>query len=306
MGAKTEYVLAAALFACITGAALSNSPTFTALATATTFGPFSSREVASAVLLLALVTWAAAKSAGVRKSLVALRTSAPFLLKWTLVASSYYALVIVLLFLVGLWHGGLTVPTCLWVLTVGIAGAFKGMTGQGALFDFKTALSTSLIAGWFVSLYTFNLVVELVYQPLIIVMIVAERMSEEEGAVTRSVISVVYTILGLTAFIPPIVGLVQQPFDRSYIESLTLPIVGLCTLLPLAYVFSLYSLYDGICVRLRLYAGSENVRRYALMRTILRFHVRHDALLRFRTVAARDLFWCQTKGEVDEAFRKHG
>lgn len=306
MGTKADNFLAAALFACISGAALSTSSAVTALATATTVGPFSSREVATAGLLLALVTWAVAKSGDVRTSLISLRSSLSVLLKWLLTAFSYYALAVLLLFLIGLWHAGLIVPTCLWVLTVGIAGAFRGMRGQGVPFDFKAALSTSLIAGWFVSLYTFNLIVELVYQPLILVMIVAERVSEEEGAVTRNMISVVYAILGLTAFIPPIVGLIQQPFDRSYVESLILPIVGLCTLLPLAYTFSLYSVYDGINARLRLYAGSEDVRRYALGRTFRRFHVRHGALLRFRTVAARDLFWAQTKGEVDEAFGKYG
>ena len=306
MGTKAENFLAVALFACISGAALSNSPTVTALATATTVGLFSSREVAAAVLLLALVTWAAAKSGDVRKSLISLKSSLSVLLKWLLIAFSYYALAVLLLFLIGLWHVGLIVPTFLWVLTAGTAGAFRGMRGQGAPIDLRAALSITLVAGWFVSLYTFNLVVELVYQPLILVMIVAERISEEEGAVTRNVISVVYTILGLTAFIPPIVGLIQQPFDRSYVESLILPIVGLCTLLPLAYTFSLYSVYDGINARLRLYAGSEDVRRYALRRTFRRFHVRHSALLRFRTVAARDLFWAQTKGDVDEAFGKHG
>ena len=237
---------------------------------------------------------------------MALRTSAPFLVKWTLIASSYYALVVVLLFLVGAWHGGLTVPTCLWVLTVGIIGAFNGMGREGSPVDLKAALSASLIAGWFVSLYTFSLIIELVYQPVAFVMVVAEGISEKEDAITRNMIKAVYTMLGLAAFIPPIVGLVQQPFDRSYVESLILPIVGLSTLLPLAYIFSLYSLYDGISVRLRLYAGSENVRRYALSRTFRRFHVRHGALLRFRTVAARDLFWAQTKGEVDEAFGKYG
>ena len=219
---------------------------------------------------------------------MALRASAIFLLKWTLIVLAYYAVIVLLLFFFGVWHRGLIVPTGLWILTVGVAGAFKGMSGRGQPVSLKAAFSVSLIAGWFVSLYTFSFVVEVIYQPLVIFIVVAARLSEKEDAMTRSVINVAYATLGLTALIPPIVGLIQQPLDRSYIESLMLPIVGLCTLLPLAYAFSLYSLYDGIGVRLRLYAGSEDVRRYALKRTFRHFHVRHGALLRFRTVAARD------------------
>ena len=133
----------------------------------------------------------------------------------------------------------------------------------------------------------------------------AALLSEKEDAKTRSVIKFVYTTLGLMAFTPPIVGLIQEPFNRSYIESLILPIVGLFALLLLTHALSLYSLYEGINVRLRLYAASDDVRRYALRRTLVRFHVRRAALQRFRTAATLDLFWSQSKAEVDEAFRKH-
>ena len=256
-------------------------------------------------MLLAILSWATVKSADVRKSLIAIMPSIPFLLKWTLIVLVYYTVIAFLLLSLGVWHRGLIVPTSLWILTVGVVGAFKGMSGRDQPLNLKSAISLSLIAGWFVSLYTFNLLLELVYQPLVLLMVGAAIMSKKEDAVTRNVINVAYTILGLTALTPPIIGLIQEPFDRSYVETLVLPFGGLLALLPLAYALSLYSLYEGINVRLRLYAASDDVRRYALLRTLRRFHVRRAALQRFRTAAALDLFWSQSRVEVDEVFRKH-
>ena len=273
---------------------------------ATTFGPFSSREVASAITLLAFFLWALVKSADVRRSLSALAPSIRFLVKWILVVLLYYTVIVAILFYLGVWHTGLAVPTSLWILTVGIVSAFKGMSGREQSSSLKAAVSASLIAGWFVSLYTFSFIIELVYQPLIALIAGAALLSEKEGAATKNAINVIFTVLGLMAFTPPIVGLIQQPVDRSYIESLLLPIVGLFTVLPLAYALILYSLYEGISVRLNLYAASDDVSKYALLRTLRHFHVRRTALERFRTTAARDLFWAQSRAEVDEAFRKHG
>lgn len=306
MGDKAEYFLASALFVCITGAAISLSPELTALITATTFGPFSSREVASAITIFAFFLWALLKSADVRRSFGALAPTMRFLFKWIIVALLYYAAIVSALFYLGIWHTGLAVPTSLWILTVGIVSAFRGMSGSEQPTSLKAAVSASLIAGWFVSLYTFSFIIELLYQPLIALIAGAAVLSEKEGAATKYMINAIYTVLGLMAFTPPIIGLIQQPFDRSYIESLLLPIVGLFTALPLAHGLSLYSLYGGISVRLRLYAASDDVRRYALRRTVRHFHVRRASLERFRTTAARDLFWAQSRGEVDEAFRRHG
>jgi len=306
LGARAEKFLASALFVCITGAAISNSPELSELFLATTFGPFSSREVASAVTLLAFFLWALVKSADVRRSLRALAPSTRFLTKWILVVLLYYAVIVSILFYLEVWHTGLTVPTSLWILTVGIVSAFKGMSGREQPPSLKAAVSASLIAGWFVSLYTFSFIIELVYQPMIALIAGVAVFSEKESAATKNAISIIYTVLGLMAFTPSIVGLIQQPVDRGYIESLLLPIIGFFTVLPLAHGLSLYSLYEGIGIRLNLYSASDDVCKYALLRTLRHFHVRRAALEQFRTAAARDLFWAQSRAEVDEAFRKHG
>lgn len=218
----------------------------------------------------------------------------------------YFGAVAGIFFIVGIWHIGLIIPTSLWVITVGIISAFRSMNVERKPVSFREVSSVSLVAGWFVSLYTFAFVLELVYQSLAALLagmaVLVERRSPKEHAVAN----VAYVALVIAAVIPPILGLIQRPFDRGYIESLLLPVIGLLALLPLVHVLGLYVLYEGINSRLRLYAGSDDVRRYALLQTFRHFHVRLSALRRFRTAAARDLFWSKTSEDVDELFRRYG
>ena len=305
MGTKAEIFLAAALFVSITGAALSNSAALTEMAMTTTFGPFSSREVASATLLITLLSWAMVKSADVRESLVAIAAKAPFLLKWTSIMLTYYAAVVGVFFLLGIWHRGLIVPASLWILTVGVIAGFKSMSGQDQPVNFRAVFLASLIAGWFVSLYPFGFVVELMYQLLLAFLAVAAVLSKKADYKMHATVSGAYGGLALIAIVPPTIGLVQQPYDHKYIESLVLPVVGLFTLMPLVHAIGLYSLYEGIYVRPRVHADSDDVRRYALMRALHHFHVRRAALQRFRKAAARDLLRAQTRSEVEDVFSKH-
>ena len=61
-------------------------------------------------------------------------------------------------------------------------------------------------------------------------------MSKKEDAVTRNVINVAYTILGLTALTPPIIGLIQDHLTELRRDTrasvwwpISLATVGLCT-----------------------------------------------------------------------------
>ena len=200
---------------------------------------------------------------------------------------------------------GLIVPASLWILTVGVIAGFKSMSGQDQPVNFRAVFLASLIAGWFVSLYPFGFVVELMYQVLLAFLAVAAVLSKKADYKMHATVSGAYGGLALIANVPPTIGLVQQPYDHKYIESLVLPVVGLFTLMPLVHAIGLYSLYEGIYVRPRVHADSDDVRRYALMRALHHFHVRRAALQRFRTAAARDLLRAQTRSEVEDVFSKH-
>ena len=304
--AKVENVLAAALFACITGAAVSNSPDLSKLETATKFGPFSSREVASAALIVVLLSWATATSPETRRSLIKLLPSTVFLLKWTLIVFGYFGAVVGILFVFEIWHIGLTVPTLLWVLTAGTMGAFRSMSSEDQPMSLKKLFSISLFAGWIVGIYTFAFSVELVYLSLSALVAGMAVVAEKHNPKAYSLVNYAYGILVVAALIPPIIGLIQRPLDRIYIESFMVPVVGFLALLTLVRVLALYVVYEGIGLRLRLYSGSDAVRRYALWQCVLHFHVRLAALRRFRTLAARDLFWAKSREDVDEVLTRYG
>ena len=275
---------------------------------ATSFGPFSSRQVASAILLAMLLSLAVLRLQGFRQSLRDLVRAALPLCTWALTVLIYYVAVVSVLYYLQIWHVGLAVPTTIWVLTAGLATVFKNIDGKWRQVNLRVQVVFSIALGWLVSLYTFPLLVEMVYQ------IVAATVTVMQVVVARAAIGSRFSsnVLWLTsmlllalALIPPIDGLIRQPFDPVYVESMLLPLVGFVSLMPISYMLSLSVLYRDIHRRLSRDVRSQKARRYALLRTIVHFHVRHRALHRFRTAAAGDLFSVQTRQDVDRAFERH-
>lgn len=277
-------------------------------------GPFNNREVATAIWLLLLTVWALGK-AEIRKSFVAIVRTAcqikiiiPFLL-----LALYTAVLVALLSVVGLWTAPLLKDTIVWfsVSAVVMMGRFVTARDPGEIFR-KVAvdnLKVVILLEFLVNTYTFPLIVELFFVPLLTLVVMVGVYSEyhEEHRAVAKLMKGVQAIagLGILAFVVVrvIVGL-QDLATLDTVRKIVLAPALSILVSPFLYAAVLFSQYEQVFLRINLGKPKDaQLKRHVRWRILRYAGVSVRRLLTLVRYHAADIMHLQTESDVDKLLR---
>lgn len=236
----------------------------------TLFEIFNNREVATFSWIIVLLVVLVIKR-DIRKSiggLLRILFSKQMLIIITLMVI-YTGLEIMLLYRVGLWNEALIKETIYWtfgsafILLVNSKNAFEDKT-----YIKRTVLNTIkliVIIQFIVNLYTFNLIAEIILIPIVTFIAVTNVYFENTEKLTGyyKVTTSVLIIFGLVMVTISMINIIsnhENYFTFEYLRKFLLPFLLVIGYMPFIYMFALYSVYEILYKRIRIFMGKEEAR----------------------------------------------
>ena len=213
------------------------------------------RELASLIWLTMAAAWVLSRRdlrvgiAGIFKGL-----ANPFLLLPLLGMLGWIAVEIWAGGKLALWNAGLISNTVVWTVGTALVLYFKvDKAAEDPLFFRKTAksaLAASVFVGFFINLFIFGLLGELILQLVLTILVMIDAFSGQkpEFQQGKKVVDALLTGAGILFFSYTIVQLYAQwaHLDRqAVLLQFALPVWLTIGVLPFIYVLSLYFVYDG-------------------------------------------------------------
>jgi len=264
---------------------------------------FDNREIAVAFWLAVIFIWSLTKK-DVRSSFSALLKT---LFTWKIILPltgmlAYIALCIALLARANFWHWSNLKDTLLWTIGSAFGLFLRSNEAGGDEKFFRSAVYENLkfvaMLEFVVNMYTFPLGVEIVFVPLVALMVLineyAKRKEEEGFDKVRSFSAGLLGIIGIgvLAFtIRQVVGDLREFATAQMLFDLVLPFVLTSFLLPFIYMMALLIQYETLFMRIDFFTPDKSLSRYAKLKVFLscNFHLyrlhrfsRKAGVLKFR------------------------
>lgn len=239
------------------------------------FDIFTTREIAIAIWFIILVLFAL-KSKSFRQSLYKL---VKILVNKKLIALPiflliYFTIIVYFLYQIGFWDKSLLKDTVIWLIFSGFIlyfnmkyDSFKDIFSN----IIKTNIKLIIIWEFIVNYFTFSLVGELIFIPVvtlftIIVVYVESSKTEEKN---RDVVNFVNILLGLIGIV--LIAYVAYKLITDYkllfslknLKSLLLPIIFGISTLPFSFFLTLFIKYENLFIRLETlerHRGAEQIK----------------------------------------------
>lgn len=261
---------------------------------------FSNREIAVgfwATLILALALTKSEIRASLWRVLVAFCNKR--ILQVLALVSIYLAAMIYALEYIGLWDTSHLKITIVWAISVAVVMVFRGVERSDDPYYFrrsiKDILKVIVVIEFVISLYSFNIWVELASVPIVTILLLTQAYSEEkeEHSSLRYPVEFLF-LLYVLALLVYTVYRITSDFDEfanigNFVE-LALPPLMSIVFLPFMYPFLAYLAYTQAFIRLDFALPSELVP-YAKRRSLLRFRLDRILLNRWaRIIAYQDIY----------------
>jgi len=277
------------------------------------------REIASLIWGLIIFIYASSKSKDVIKSLVQLLKLATtgILLKIFLLMILFIIVVDLIFFQLNLTFTTFIKDSILWFFATGIVLMMKASKAINFKF-FKEVLidsvKLSVIIEFVVQLYTFNIVIELVLVPFVLLIV---------GMNTLSKRKIKYKMVNtLTTYILGVIGLMYIIYSLSQIlnnfesfatydnlASLVFPIIMTILFLPFVYILSIFTFYDELVgkhgrLRMLLERNNNKYINYIIRQVVesCKFNVQRWS--RFNEEYANQLLYVEDEQEIKSIFLK--
>jgi len=222
---------------------------------------------------------------------------------------AFYVLIIIyLLYQFGLWRTDQVKNTIVWFFSVAIVS----MLGINNIKDnphyFKDTLKNNLkiivIIQFIISVYTFNLITEIIFVPFMFFLglLIAVSSLNEEHKIVETFLNKLLVYIGVGIIIYTIFKLLTE-FSAIYQEKtfydFIVPTLLSILFLPFLFLFSVFMNYESVFVRLSVFTEDEKVLKYAKQKSFKSFLFNTSALQRwFKIVACNKL---HSKKDVDKS-----
>lgn len=274
------------------------------------------RELASIIWGLVIFLYAA-RSKSVRESLGSLLKTAftGIMLKIFLLMGVYIIVMVLLISQSSLWFPALIKEVIIWIFGTGIVLIMKaGKTTDkkffiGVLVD---SIKFTVLVEFVVQLYTFNIVVELLLVPILILIVGMNVVSKyrEDAQIVKKFTDYLLGAIGITYLIysaSQILSNIQQFTTYSNLASFLVPIALTILFLPFVYLLSVFAVYDELVgkhgrLRIMLERNSNKHIKYIVRKVIFLCNLNLSSWNRFNKDYANRLFTTSTKSEVDKVF----
>lgn len=267
------------------------------------------REIATGVWLLTFFIWASTKKE-VRESFrtVVAAFLSRFIIVPIILMVSYITLLLIGLESIGLWENHQVKNVVFWFFTAAMYSFFKVTKAAEDKHYFSHAVRDNLkiivVLQFVISVYTFSLWVELIFVPVISMLVVVmtyaqsdEKYKPAEKLVSKLVEGIGLFIIAYTVYM--IFADFGELAQTKSIYDLLVPTTLSIMLLPFLYLLATYTSYQGVFVRLKFWIKEPSLLRYTKWSTIKRFHFRFAKLVRwFDSVPRINI---ESKADVDKS-----
>jgi hypothetical protein len=277
---------------------------------------FNDREKATACWLLIAIAFAAFKPAGRSFLLSCIRI--PFeqaafrdvkIALMFLFMLAYTAIAVYILSLIGLWNPYLLKDTIVWFCLIPIVASIRCFTATEPQKVLRKTMIDSFKMGvileFMVNTYTFPLVGELIFVPMIFFLAVIEVVAKPDpnsAIVARGVgmlLAIVGTLLLLHFAYQLFVDFHEVVRLGTLRSILLLPVLTLL-FAPVIYILVLCVIYEELFLRLkRGTQSSDSLKRYARCRIVMNVRFSLKRILEIRGNHAGSLMSLRTKADVD-------
>lgn len=223
---------------------------------------FSTREVAVAIYLLIFIIYALSveKIRISLKSLIITACSKKILIPF-IILIMYAGVLVLLMSYLPFWKWIYLKDIIIWVIFVGVPMCFKAVERNLKENYFKSSIIDNLkfivVVEYLVGTFTFNIIVELILQPIIAILslLIAIFDSKNEYKMTNKFLNAVLTIIGIIILLLTLNEAINPYKTLASIDTvigLLTPLIFSILYLPFTYGFAIYSRYENIFIRMSI------------------------------------------------------
>ncbi|MXW04402.1 MAG: hypothetical protein F4Z81_04950 [Gemmatimonadetes bacterium] len=234
----------------------------------------------------------------------------PVLFKFVAILLGYVSVILVLLYVSGIWTIDLQKETVMWFFFAGIVQTFKIAKDSNTITSPARTLVTDsvkaiVILEYLVSTYTFSVFIELLLQFFLITIGLANAVAKTNEEY-KSAETVTGWMLASMGFVIAGSAIYSAFYDFKTLASLEtarivlVPIVLSISLIPLMHLVVTYQTYTHLFSALDINEFiDKKVRRYTMRKIVCKFGLRFLNVREFRKNNWADLIRLRTKRDID-------
>lgn len=205
----------------------------------------------------------------------------------------YINVVVFALFKIGLWESHQLKNTIIWSISVGAVSLFKVATRKKKRHLFKDLVLDNLklvaIIQFVVGVYTFGLVVEILIVPASVILgvMMAKAQTDKQYHYLEKILNSIMVAFGTILIFYTIYMLVTNFGEFAKKQTIyDFYITPLLTFmyLPFIFIIMILATYDTVFARLKFFIKDPELKRFAELYSIFRFHLRINLLERWPSI----------------------
>ncbi|MFP4514385.1 MAG: hypothetical protein ACLFNO_00005 [Parcubacteria group bacterium] len=280
------------------------------------FQQFNTREIAIILWLLIFIIWILFQK-DIRNSLFSVLKSLLQIkiLSVIIVAIVYNGLIILFLAKIGIWEWMLLKDTIYWFIAVAFVLMMNtNKVNQEKGFFIKILednLKIILVLEFILTLYTFNLIAEIVLVPILVFIgaMIAVSELKKEYLPVKKLFDFVLSLIGVF-FIIFALGKVFGNFHNlatsANLKTFILPPLLTFAFIPFVYFFALIMSYETLFVRLKIFnKGNPKLIKFTKQKIICCCHLNLSRLNCFAKESTQDLMKIGSKDDVIKIVKKY-
>lgn len=277
---------------------------------------FNTREIGIICWLLVLIFWAFSQK-NIRNSLFGVLKSLfqRKILSVIIVAIIYTGLTVLLLAKIEIWEWILLKDTIYWFIAVAFVlmmNTNKATQEKGFFIKIlKDNLKIILLLEFILTLYTFNLIAEIVLVPILVFIGAMSAVSElkKEYLPVKKLFDFILSLIGIFFIIfalGKVFGDFQNIITSQNLKTLILPPLLTIAFIPFIYFFVLIMAYETLFVRLSIFNKNDpDLIKFTKRKIILTCHLNLSKLNRFAKESPQDLMKVKAKEDVIRMIKKN-
>lgn len=270
---------------------------------------FNTREIAVICWLFVFILWAFFQENirksffGVLKSLFQIK-----ILSVIIAAIIYTGFTVLLLSKIGIWEWTLLKDTVYWFIAVAFVLLINANKANQEKGFFITILNDNLkiilVLEFILTLYTFNLIAEIILVPIFVFISAMSTVSElkKDYLPVKNLFDFILSIIGIFFIVFAIVkvfGDFQHIMTSQNLKTLILPPLLTVAFIPFIYLFALIMAYETLFVRISIFNKNDpDLIKFTKHKIILACHLNLLRLNRFAKESSQDLMRVKTREDV--------
>ncbi len=280
------------------------------------FQQFNTREIAIILWLFVFIIWTFSQKNirnslfGVLKSLFQIK-----ILSVIIVAIVYTGLIVLLLAKIRIWEWVLLKDTIYWFIAVAFVLLMNtNKTNQEKGFFIKILkdnLKIILVLEFILTLYTFNLITEIILVPILVFIGAVSAVSElkKEYLPVKKLFDFILSSIGIFFIIfalGKVFGDYQNIMTSQNLKTFILPPLLTVAFIPFVYFFALIMAYETLFIRLGIFNKNDpNLVKFTKRKIILACHLNLPKLNHFAKEGTQDLIKITDQKDVNAIIKKY-